>query len=170
MLRVNLLSFLMTQPHVARATIYAIAFLTLVLCVIPALLHWSAPLPFSSSPALRTLGGTLFLSALAFTVFSLTSLIRSGKGTPAPFDPPRRLVRDGPYQYVRNPVYLGLVSVLLGEGLWLASGSVMLYAAIVAASSHVNLLCCEEPALHRRFGLEFSRYAQDVPRWMPRVR
>jgi protein-S-isoprenylcysteine O-methyltransferase Ste14 len=90
------------------------------------------------------------------------------RGTPAPYDPPRELVVAGLYRYVRNPQYVGVVLVLVGEAL--LTGMVVLfgYAAIMALGYHLFVRYYEEPTLGRLFGEPYARYREAVPRWLPR--
>jgi protein-S-isoprenylcysteine O-methyltransferase Ste14 len=94
--------------------------------------------------------------------------VRRGRGTPAPYDPPRELVVAGLYRYVRNPQYVGVVLVFLGEAL--LTGMVVLfgYAALMAIGYYLFVRYYEEPTLGRLFGEPYARYRQAVPRWLPR--
>ncbi|MBC8647025.1 MAG: isoprenylcysteine carboxylmethyltransferase family protein [Thermoanaerobaculia bacterium] len=91
-----------------------------------------------------------------------------GRGTPAPLDPPRELVARGLYRYVRNPMYLGVLSVVVGEALFFESVRLLQYAAVLAAGFHLFVVLYEEPALRRQFGESYGRYLETVPRWTPR--
>lgn len=91
-------------------------------------------------------------------------------GTPAPVDPPRELVVRGLYRFVRNPMYLGVLSATLGLALLLASGRLLLYGLSVFALFNAFVLLHEEPALARGFGEAYHRYRAAVPRWLPRLR
>jgi protein-S-isoprenylcysteine O-methyltransferase Ste14 len=94
--------------------------------------------------------------------------VRRGRGTPAPYDPPRELVVTGLYRYVRNPQYVGVVLVVVGEAL--LSGRLVLfgYAALLAVGYHLFVKYYEEPTLGRLFGEPYARYRAAVPRWLPR--
>ena len=91
-----------------------------------------------------------------------------GRGTPAPFDPPRAFVPSGPYRWVRNPMYLGALLVLIGFGLWHASFAMVLLAIPAAALAHLFVVLYEEPTLRRRFGLPYVSYLALVNRWVPK--
>lgn len=93
-----------------------------------------------------------------------------GQGTPAPIDPPRRLVIGGPYRYVRNPMYVGVLSVLLGESLLFRNTGLAVYAGALWLGVHLWVLLYEEPTLWRKFGEEYAEYCRHVPRWVPRLR
>jgi protein-S-isoprenylcysteine O-methyltransferase Ste14 len=90
-----------------------------------------------------------------------------GRGTPAPFDAPRRFVAAGPYRYVRNPMYLGGFLVLLGTGLFLESVPIALLSAGFLLLFHVFVIFIEEPRLEERFGRTYHMYRMHVHRWVP---
>lgn len=90
-----------------------------------------------------------------------------GRGTPAPFDPPRQLVVHGLYRRVRNPMYLSLVTFLLGWALLFRSSAIALYAAVVWLFFHLFVVLYEEPTLRGTFGAEYAAYCRAVRRWLP---
>lgn len=90
-----------------------------------------------------------------------------GKGTPAPFDPPRNLVIRGPYRFVRNPMYIGAYLVLAGTALYYHSLGVAIFLCLVVAWSVLMVLFKEEPALRKTFGAEYEDYCLHVGRWLP---
>jgi protein-S-isoprenylcysteine O-methyltransferase Ste14 len=93
-----------------------------------------------------------------------------GRGTLSPVDPPRALVVRGPYRFVRNPMYLAVTMILLGEALLLKSRALLLYWAVFFVSANLFVLGIEEPALRQRFGAEYEEYARKVRRWIPRFK
>jgi protein-S-isoprenylcysteine O-methyltransferase Ste14 len=93
-----------------------------------------------------------------------------GKGTPAPIDMPKVLVVRGLYRYSRNPMYISVLLVLMGESIFFWSTRLLEYAAIVAIGFHVFILAQEEPTLRRKMGAAYEQYVQDVPRWIPRFK
>ena len=105
---------------------------------------------------------------LAVILRCFADFIRRGRGTPAIYDPPRQLVVAGLYRYVRNPQYVGVVLVVVGEAL--LTGRVVLfgYAALLAVGYHLFVRYYEEPTLGRLFGEPYARYRAAVPRWLPR--
>ena len=105
---------------------------------------------------------------LALVFWTLLSFAFIGKGTPAPFDPPKKLVVAGPFRYVRNPMYLGAVMVVAGEAVVYQSGTVFLQAIAMWVLFHVYVVYFEEPVLKKRFGQEYADYLRVVPRWLPR--
>jgi protein-S-isoprenylcysteine O-methyltransferase Ste14 len=90
-----------------------------------------------------------------------------GRGIPAPIDHPKQLVVTGLYQYVRNPMYVGVLLFLLGEALFFGSSRFLLYAIVWLAFVHANVLVYEEPNLRRKFGSSYERYTSAVRRWIP---
>jgi protein-S-isoprenylcysteine O-methyltransferase Ste14 len=92
-----------------------------------------------------------------------------GRGTAAPYDPPLALVAQGLYRYVRNPMYVSAVLIVLGTGLWTGAASLFGYALLLALSYHLFVRYYEEPRLQREFGASYADYCAGVPRWWPRV-
>ncbi|HET6411232.1 MAG TPA: isoprenylcysteine carboxylmethyltransferase family protein [Anaeromyxobacter sp.] len=111
--------------------------------------------------ALIATGAGLYLSCV--WVFAVV-----GKGTPGPWDAPRHFVAVGPYRWVRNPIYLGALSVVLGEAWLFLSLQLLKYSAAMAILFHLFVIGYEEPTLYRRFGEAYSEYRRTVPRWIPR--
>jgi len=106
------------------------------------------------------LGGCSYLwSAWDFTFV--------GKGTPAPFDPPKRIVVSGLYRTVRNPIYVAVILVLMGEAILFESTVLLVYTALVLAFLHLWVRYYEEPVLRRRFGESYEDYCRKVSRWIP---
>ena len=112
--------------------------------------------------ALMAVGGAVALTCGFF-------FATHGRGTPAPFDPPREFVAVGPYRYVRNPMYIGAFLVLGGFGLVERSPSVLLLAAAAVVLAHLFVVLVEEPGLESRFGDSFRAYKRSVRRWLPRL-
>ena len=92
-----------------------------------------------------------------------------GGGTPAPIDAPKRLVVRGLYRFTRNPMYVGVLTVILGWAAYFQSAALVLWAALVFAGFNAFIRLYEEPHLAREFGSEYSQYRAEVGRWLPRV-
>jgi protein-S-isoprenylcysteine O-methyltransferase Ste14 len=92
----------------------------------------------------------------------------TGRGTLAPIDPPKHLVVRGPYRVVRNPRYMGVLWILLGESLFFQSLPLLYYAIACSIAVHLFVIFYEEPALRRKFGDEYEAYCRRVYRWWPR--
>jgi protein-S-isoprenylcysteine O-methyltransferase Ste14 len=118
---------------------------------------------------LRPLGFVLAVAGGALAATCVALFVTRGQGTPAPFDPPQRFVASGPYRYVRNPMYVGAICVLLGAGLVVQSPAIVLLAAGFWLLAHLFVVLYEEPALAHRFGESYVRYRSQVSRWLPRV-
>lgn len=112
------------------------------------------------------------LLALGVTLFvqTVTLFARVGRGTLAPWDPTSKLVVEGPYRRVRNPMISGVLCVLLGEAILFRSDPMLVYAAVFYFANSLWMPLVEEPALRERFGSDYERYAENVPRWRPRLR
>ena len=94
----------------------------------------------------------------------------SGRGTPAPFDPPRRLVVQGLYHFVRNPMYVSVAAILIGESLLFSSSAILGYLLVCWLFVHLFVMLYEEPTLRKKFGESYEAYCKRVPRWLPRFR
>lgn len=115
-------------------------------------------------------GVALSMIGISLFVASLRRFATEGKGTLAPWDPPRKLVVRGPYRYVRNPMISGVVFVVFGEALLLHSQSHFLWAITFVAINFVYIPLLEEPQLRWRFGTDYEEYCRNVPRLVPRLR
>lgn len=109
------------------------------------------------------LGGMILL-------WSFWNFLAQGQGTPAPVDPPKELVAAGFYRYVRNPMYVAVLAIIMGHFLWFGYWNLLIYAAIVFLAFHAFVTYYEEPTLKRKFGPAYEAYMKDVPRWIPRLR
>lgn len=105
---------------------------------------------------------------LALSLWCVVLFAVRGRGTPAPWDPPRRFVAVGPYRLVRNPMYVGAASVIAGEALLFRSWPLAIYLVAIVIVWHLFVIGYEEPTLEREFGDEYRAYRARVPRWVPR--
>jgi protein-S-isoprenylcysteine O-methyltransferase Ste14 len=133
------------------------------------LTHWEMRSPFSGWVALRLVGGVLILAGAAFLIHAFARFVSEGAGTPVPIVPTERLVVGGAYRYVRNPMYLAVLSVIVGQALVLGQGHLLIYAAIVAAIMVAFVRGYEEPVLSRKFGTDYDDYRRHVRGWWPRL-
>ena len=125
------------------------------------------PVP-SPTFTLRSLAGVLLLTVgAAGYVWCQSWFAIFGRGTPAPIDPPKRLVIRGPYHVVRNPMYVSVLLMVLGWSVYLRSSPLLLYAGALWVVLHTFVVVIEEPSLRRRFGDAYVQYCRNVRRWMP---
>ncbi len=114
------------------------------------------------------------LVLMSFGGFLLMSCVRdfyvSGKGTLAPWDPPKKLVVVGLYRYLRNPMYVSVVTLVAGWSLLYSSPLLLIYALILAIGFHIRVLKYEEPWLASQFGNDWLKYSAAVRRWIPGIR
>lgn len=130
---------------------------------------WHFHAPFFGFAAFRIAGALLIAVGLAVLLESFARFAFQGVGTPAPLFPTKHLVVRGFYRFVRNPMYVAVVSLILGQALLLGSWHTLEYAAIALAVTHFFVLTYEEPTLRRTFGPEYETYCARVPRWIPRL-
>jgi protein-S-isoprenylcysteine O-methyltransferase Ste14 len=151
-----------------RAVTYAALFIGLVLVYLPArLLTWSG-IVRPGSIELPQIAGIIAGSAgAAIALWCIFSFAFIGRGTPAPFDPPRRLVIRGPYRFVRNPMYVGAGVALAGAALFFLSLQLLGFAAAFFLATHLFVVLYEEPTLRRTFGQDYEAYCGRVRRWWP---
>jgi protein-S-isoprenylcysteine O-methyltransferase Ste14 len=112
----------------------------------------------------------LWLIGAVILLWSFWNFLAQGRGTPAPIDPPKELVATGFYRYVRNPMYGGVLGIVIGHFVWFGYWNLLIYAAIVFVAFHVFVRYYEEPTLRRMFGASYEEYLKRVPRWIPRFK
>src|SRR5438093_2707116 len=122
------------------------------------LLSWDIQVFSFELGAIRFLGLPPILLGAVTYLWCAWDFTFTGRGTPAPFDPPKELVVRGLYRYVRNPMYVGVMNILLGEALLFASRTLLWYAAVVFVGCNLFVLLYEEPTLRRKFGADYERY------------
>ena len=116
--------------------------------------------------ALRLLGLTPVLFGGAVYLSCVWGFARIGQGTPAPIDPPKKLVVSGPYRFTRNPMYVAVFCVILGEAVFFASSWLLAYGLLILATFYTFVVFYEEPTLRRQFGSSYNNYCTRVPRWL----
>jgi protein-S-isoprenylcysteine O-methyltransferase Ste14 len=112
----------------------------------------------------------LWLTGIATLIWCFWDFLIKGGGTPAPVEPPRELVVAGLYNYVRNPMYVGVLLVIIGHFLWLGYWNLLIYAVVVFVAFNTFVTFYEEPNLKTRFGATYEDYLRRVPRWIPRIK
>jgi protein-S-isoprenylcysteine O-methyltransferase Ste14 len=130
---------------------------------------WQIGAPFLENNLFRAAGAVLVILGLVPLVESFARFALVGLGTPAPIAPTQHLIVTGFYRYVRNPMYLGVLAIILGNTLILGNGAIFAYAALIALGFAVFVMGYEEPTLRRQFGAEYEEFCRNVPRWIPRL-
>lgn len=152
-----------------RTLAWASLFIAFVLVFVPSRILAHAGIGAPGSVGLpQVLGAALVVIGAALAMACIFAFVRFGRGTPAPFDPPRHLVVRGPYKVVRNPMYLGAGLALLGAALFYGSVGIVAYTGLLLTLTHTFIVVYEEPVLRRTFGTEYEDYARRVRRWLPR--
>ncbi len=118
----------------------------------------------------RFIGIVLLVFGIVFYGWTAWDFAFVGRGTPAPIDPPKVLVSRRLYRIVRNPMYIGVVSILVGEAILFMSVILLAYALAIWSLFHLFVVYYEEPNLRQRFGAAYVEYCKVVPRWIPRIR
>ncbi len=116
------------------------------------------------------LGLFLLLLGSAIYLWCIYDFSIAGHGTPGPIDPPKELVVRGLYRYTRNPMYVGILCVILGWALIFWSSNIAIYALFLGVAFHLFVLLYEEPHLRKVFGSSYERYCSQVDRWLPSIR
>ncbi|MGH7699850.1 MAG: methyltransferase family protein [Gemmatimonadales bacterium] len=154
-----------------RAITYAAVFVAVVLVFVPArVLSWSGIERPARLGVPEVAGIAVVAAGAALVLWCVLTFAFVGRGTPAPFDPPRRLVVRGPYRFVRNPMYIGAGLALAGAALFYRSPSLLAYAALFWLVTHLFVVWYEEPVLRRTFGDAYDVYCRAVRRWWPATR
>lgn len=139
-------------------------------CLLPYLMddwHFRRPLPYWV--VAQAAGVLLICAGLIPVVRSFIDFVRAG-GTPVPVASPPRLVVTGYYRYVRNPIYVGFVGIMLGQALLFGSAGLLKYTAVAWCIGAAAVRFYEQPVLARRFGTEYQEYQRNVRAWLPRRR
>jgi len=129
--------------------------------------HWQFAPPLF--PLARGFGVVLIVAGLPILLDSFARFALQGLGTPAPVMPPERLVVTGLYRHVRNPMYVAVTAMIVGQGLLFGSVAVLEYGGVVWAGFFLFVVAYEEPVLVEQFGDEYKRYRANVRRWLPRI-
>ena len=153
-----------------RAITWATLFVGFLLVFLPArVLSWSGIVGPDGIGAAQVAGVIVGASGAVLALWCIVTFIVIGRGTPAPFDPPQKLVVAGPYRLVRNPMYIGAGLALAGAALFYESVALFAYAVVFTFITHLFVMIYEEPTLRATFGASYERYCQQVNRWTPRL-
>jgi protein-S-isoprenylcysteine O-methyltransferase Ste14 len=157
---------------VVRTSLFAAIFIAFFVVYLPwAWAIRSHPVRYAGMGSLRLLAVVLLLLGAYVALRCVFGFAWTGLGTPAPFDPPRKLVVSGFYRYVRNPMYIGAMLFVIGEAALLGSVLIGLaYALIFGVCAGLFVLLYEEPTLRTKFGADYEAYCRNVPRFIPRLK
>src|SRR5712675_2430489 len=131
--------------------------------------QWEFRPAFFGVDLTRILGGILIIVGVPGVVDSFARFALEGLGTPAPIAPPQKLVVTGLYRYVRNPMYVAVVAVILGQGILFGDWRLLIYGGLMWLTFHAFVLAYEEPVLAESFGAQYEDFRANVPRWIPRL-
>lgn len=131
--------------------------------------HWEFRPAFFGLEGARWVGVLLIVVGLPGLVDSFARFALQGLGTPAPVAPTKNLVVTGLYRHVRNPIYVAVVAIILGQAMLFGDWRLLWYAALLWLFFHVFVLVYEEPTLEQTFGAQYEAYRANVRRWVPRV-
>ncbi len=156
-----------------RLILHTAAFITIapgaILLLVPAIIIALAGATLAPTPVAATAAAVL-AAGLALFLWCVADFIARGRGTPDPNRPPERLVVAGPFRFVRNPMYVALLVILLGETILFLQPWLLAWAAVVFLAFHLRVLIYEEPTLARTFGDDWRAYRARTPRWLPTPR
>ena len=154
-----------------RALLYATIFVGLLLIYAPArILEQSGLIRPPALGAVQVLGMLVVAGGALLALWCVLTFAFVGRGTPAPFDAPRELVTQGPYRFVRNPMYIGASLALLGAALYYQSPPLAAYLAAFVLVGHLFVRFYEEPTLRKAFGEAYETYCQQANRWIPKFK
>ena len=154
-----------------RTVIFTVLIPGTVTVAVPyVLLHSDAGCAVGIGPVLRLFGLLPLSAGVTVYLWCAWDFARSGKGTPAPYDPPQFLVTRGLYRFTRNPIYVGVGLIIVGEALLFDSIPLLGYAVLLLSLFHLRVVRYEEPRLRTKFGTDYQQYCLAVPRWLPHLR
>jgi protein-S-isoprenylcysteine O-methyltransferase Ste14 len=126
--------------------------------------------PQTETGVLAYVAFPLWALGAVILLWSFWNFLKEGRGTPAPIDPPKELVATGFYRFVRNPMYVAVLSIVIGHFLWFGYWNLLIYAIVIFFAFNSFVAYYEEPTLKRKFGAAYEEYLKRVPRWFPRFR
>ncbi len=126
--------------------------------------------PQVETGALAYFAFPFWLIGAVLVLWCFADFVFKGRGTPNPADPPKELVTTGVYRYVRNPIYVATLTVIIGHFLWFKTIWMLVYAVIVFLFFHLFVTLYEEPTLTKKFGVAYENYYKSVPRWIPKLK
>ena len=152
-----------------RAITYSALFIGFLLVFLPARLLSRSGIVAPATIGVAQIAGMMAGAVgAALALWCIVTFVMAGRGSPAPFDPPRRLVVAGPYRWVRNPMYLGAGLALAGAALFYRSWALLAYCVAFLLVMSLFVMVYEEPTLRATFGAPYASYCERVGRWWPR--
>lgn len=155
---------------VLRTALFVVLVHGFFLVGVPIFLLSSSAYLFNYPGGIRFLGGVSILTGLGVYMATILDFVRVGQGTPAVWDSPTVFVTRGPYRWVRNPMYVGMFLILMGEILFFASLLLGIYAGALWLFFNFFVVWYEEPHLRKKFGPAYEAYLKKVPRWIPKFK
>ena len=153
-----------------RAITFATLFIAFFLIYVPGnLLSWTGLVRPAEIGWEQVSGLVVGTFGAVIALWCILTFALVGKGTPAPFDPPRKLVIRGPYRFVRNPMYTGATIALTGASIYYQSASLLAYAGVFLLICHIFVVMYEEPTLRQTFERDYEEYCGRVKRWWPKL-
>jgi len=150
-----------------RALVYMTGFIGFFVWIALNVRIFDKSIGVTLSPWTRPLGILFMAGGGILGITCVGVFVIQGRGTQAPFDPPKEFVQLGPYRYVRNPMYLAGLTGLFGFGLYHQSVSILFLSVIVFSLAHIFVLAVEEPGLGKKFGQSYLDYKKSAKRWIP---
>lgn len=158
-----------TLAVVGSTVFFVVAPCTLAGLVPWSITDWQLRSPFLGLELTRGFGAIMVFAGVSVLVDAFARFALQGLGTPAPIAPPRNLVVTGLYRYVRNPIYIAVVAIILGQAVLMGDWRLIVYGALLWLAFHAFVVGVEEPTLDRTFGSEYEAFRAAVPRWIPRM-
>jgi protein-S-isoprenylcysteine O-methyltransferase Ste14 len=158
-----------TLAVLGSAAFFVVAPVTLAGLIPWSITGWQLRPPFLGLELTRGIGAIMVLAGVPGVVDAFARFALQGLGTPAPIAPPRILVVSGLYRYVRNPIYVALVTIILGQAVLIGDWRLIVYGALLWVFFHVAVVAFEEPSLAQTFGSDYEAFRAAVPRWIPRL-
>ena len=153
-------------PVWVRAALFIVVVPASVAGWIPWYAAGSPPVAPRASALLAALGAAMVVAGWTVLLICAREFARAGRGTPAPYDPPRSLVTSGLYRFTRNPMYVGVVTAIFGQAIWFQSRDATIYGIAMILAFHIAIRIYEEPRLTKIFGQQYLDYKKSVPRWV----
>jgi protein-S-isoprenylcysteine O-methyltransferase Ste14 len=152
-----------------RSAFWTIVFPGFIAGYVPWRYFEVSEVPFDHRNPVHLVGLLLIALGAALLLACIYEFARRGRGTLSPADPPKELVVQGLYRYVRNPMYLSVLTIIAGEVVLTRSGDLAIYWLCFFLATSIFVLGFEEPYLRSRFGDSYERYTREVGRWIPRL-